>query len=46
MDEVARVIDNADVLVVRFAILEKRLLVDTRTTEMVGPLIAIIPKAR
>ncbi len=45
MDEVARVIDNADVLVVRFAILEKRLLVDTRTTEMEGPMIAIVPKA-
>jgi hypothetical protein len=45
MDEVNRVIDSADVLVVRFAILEKRLLVDARTTESEGPVIAVVPKA-
>jgi len=45
MDEVTRVIDSADVLVVRFAILDKRLLVDARTNEKDGPLIAIVPKA-
>ncbi|MEX0681946.1 MAG: hypothetical protein WD904_07150 [Dehalococcoidia bacterium] len=45
MDEVTRVIDTADVLVVRFAILEKRLLVDTRSTEAEGPLIAVVDKA-
>ncbi|TET94900.1 MAG: hypothetical protein E3J29_07730 [Dehalococcoidia bacterium] len=45
LDEVARVIDAADVLVVRFAILDKRLLIDTRTSESEGPLIAIVAKA-
>ncbi len=45
LDEVTRVIDAAEVLVVRFAILDKRLLVDTRTGEKEGPMIAIVPKA-
>ena len=45
MDAVTRVIDSADVLVVRFAILDKRLLVDTRTNENDGPLIAVVDKA-
>ena len=45
MDEVTRVIDAADVLVVRFAIVDKRLLVDSRTSETEGPLIALVPKA-
>ena len=41
LDEVARVIDAADVLVIRFAILDKRLLIDGRTGESEGPLIVI-----
>jgi hypothetical protein len=45
MDEVTRVIDAADVLVVRFAILDKRLLIDTRSNENDGPLIAVVDKA-
>jgi len=45
IDEVTRVIDAADVLIVRFAIVDKRLLVDSRTTETEGPLIALVPKA-
>ena len=45
MDEVVRVIDTADVLVVRFAIVEKRLLIDARTTDTEGPLIAVVDKA-
>ena len=45
LDEVARVIDAAEVLVVRFAILDKRLLIDGRTSETEGPLIAVVPKA-
>ncbi len=43
--EVTKVIDAAEVLVVRFAILDKRLLVDTRTSDKEGPTIAIVPKA-
>lgn len=45
LEEVARVIDAADVLVVRFAILDKRLLVDARTSESEGPMVAVVPKA-
>jgi hypothetical protein len=45
LDEVARVIDGADVLVIRFAILDKRLLLDARTNDDEGPIIAVVPKA-
>ena len=45
LDEVARVIAAAEVLVVRFAILAKRLLIDARTSETEGPVIAVVPKA-
>ena len=45
LDEVARVIDGAEVLVIRFAILDKRLLIDARSSESEGPLIAIVAKA-
>ncbi|MEO8457123.1 MAG: hypothetical protein ABI559_04860 [Chloroflexota bacterium] len=45
MDEVVRVIDSADVLVIRFAIVDKRLLIDSRTTDTEGPMIAVVPKA-
>ena len=45
LDEVARVIDAAEVLVVRFAILDKRLLIDARTGDTEGPVIAVVPKA-
>lgn len=45
IDEVTRVIDKADVLVVRFALLDKRLLVDSRTSEEEGPIITLVPKA-
>ena len=45
LDEVMRVIDGAEVLVVRFAILDKRLLIDARTSQEEGPFIALVPKA-
>ncbi|HEV8573131.1 MAG TPA: hypothetical protein VGR43_00340 [Dehalococcoidia bacterium] len=45
MDEVTKVIESAQVLVVRFAIVDKRLLIDTRTKEQEGPFIAVVPKA-
>jgi hypothetical protein len=45
MEEVTKVIESAQVLVVRFAIVDKRLLIDTRTKEGEGPLIAVVPKA-
>lgn len=43
LDEVRRVIDAAEVLVVRFTVTDHRLLVDTRTNENEGPLIRVVP---
>jgi hypothetical protein len=45
IEEVTRVIDSADVLVVRFAIIDKRLLIDSRVSDNEGPLIVAVPKA-
>ncbi|MFN0095538.1 MAG: hypothetical protein ACKVVT_12290 [Dehalococcoidia bacterium] len=45
LDEVLKVIDGADVLVVRFHIIQKRLLVDFRTKAGVGPFAAVVPRA-
>lgn len=45
IDEVTRVIDSAEVLVIRFAILDQRLLIDARTSETEGPMIAIVARA-
>lgn len=45
IDEVFKVIDAADVLVVRFHIIQKRLLVDYRTKAGVGPMIAVVERA-
>jgi len=43
--EVRGVIDAADVLVVRFAVTDRRLLVDARTNETQGPMIKVVPRA-
>ena len=45
LDEVRRVIDAADVLVVRFSITNRRLLVDARTSADEGPMIKVVPQA-
>jgi len=45
LDEVMEVIGTAEVLVVRFTILDKRLLVDTRHDDVDGPLVKLVPKA-
>ena len=45
LDEVRRVIDAADVLVVRFSITDRRLLVDARTSGDEGPMIKVVPRA-
>ena len=45
LDEVRRVIDAAEVLVVRFAVTDRRLLIDTRTNDEFGPLIKVVPPA-
>lgn len=45
LEEVFKVIDAADVLVVRFHLIDKRLLVDFRTKAGVRPLITIVARA-
>jgi len=45
LQEIMKVIDTAEVLVVRFAIVDKRLLVDVRHNEEEGPLIKLVPRA-
>lgn len=44
LDEVLKIIDGAELLVVRFHLIEKRLLVDFRTRPGVAPLITIVPR--
>ena len=44
LDEILRVIDRAAVLIVRFDILEPRLLVDFRTDGGDGPIIALVDR--
>ncbi len=43
LEEVRRVIDAADVLVVRFSVTDRRLVIDARTNETDGPLIKVVP---
>lgn len=45
LDEVFKVIEAADVLVVRFDIMQKRLLVDFRVKSGIGPMIALVAPA-
>ena len=45
LDEVFKVIDAADVLVVRFHLIDKRLLVDFRRNANTGPLVKVVPRA-
>lgn len=45
LDEVYQVIESSDVLVVRFHILQKRLLVDFRTRPGIGPYVAMVEPA-
>ena len=43
LDEVRRVVEGAEVLVVRFTVTDRRLLVDTRTNDTDGPMIRVVP---
>lgn len=45
LDEVRKVIETAEVLVVRFHLVSNRLLVDFRQRPGVGPFLAIVPRA-
>ncbi len=46
LQEVRNVIDTADVVIVRFRILESRLLIDARSNGGDGPLIQLVPRAQ
>ncbi|MBI5288246.1 MAG: hypothetical protein HY873_04670 [Chloroflexi bacterium] len=46
LDEVRRVIDGAEVLVIRFSVTDRRLLIDTRSNEHAGPMIKVVPPAK
>ncbi len=45
LEEILRTIDTAEVLRVRFLLLDKRLLIDTRFNDVEGPLLKIVPRA-
>ena len=46
LDEIGKVIERADVLVVRFQVVQRRILVDFRTSAEAGPLVrAVAPAA-
>jgi len=45
LEEVNKVIGAADVLVIRFHLVQKRLLVDFRTKPGIGPFAAVVPRA-
>lgn len=45
MDQVARVVEEADVFVVAFLLFGERLLVDARATPEEGPLVKVVPGA-
>ena len=45
LDEIIRTIDSADVLRIRFLLLDKRLLIDNRFNEYEGPMIKVVPRA-
>lgn len=45
LDEIMRTIEQADVLRIRFLLLDKRLLIDNRFNEFEGPMIRVVPRA-
>ncbi len=45
LDEILRTIETADVLRIRFLLLDKRLLIDNRYDEHEGPMLRVVPRA-
>jgi hypothetical protein len=45
LTEVRRVIDAAEVLVIRLSVTDRRLLVDARTNDEYGPMVKVVPRA-
>jgi hypothetical protein len=44
LDEVMRVIGSADVLILRFVVVQQRLLLDARASDLEGPLLKLVPR--
>jgi hypothetical protein len=44
LDDIFNVVDHADVILVRFQIVEQRLLIDLRTNSTDGPMICLVPR--
>jgi hypothetical protein len=45
LEEILHTIETADVLRIRFLLLDKRLLIDNRSNEFEGPMLKIVPRA-
>lgn len=45
LDEIFKVLDTADVLIIRFQLVDQRLLIDARHTELDPPLVKLVPRA-
>jgi hypothetical protein len=45
LEEILHTIENAEVLRIRFLLLDKRLLIDNRFNEFEGPLVKIVPRS-
>ena len=45
LEEILHTIESAEVLRIRFLLLDKRLLIDNRSNEFEGPLVKIVPRA-
>jgi len=45
LDEIFRTIESAEVLRIRFLLLEKRLLIDNRFNELEGPMLRVVSRA-
>ncbi len=46
LEEVCKVIDTADVVIVRFKIVDQRVLIDARPDEIDGPMIRLVSRAQ
>ena len=45
LEGIIKVIDAAEVIIVRFQVIEPRLLIDTRSHDLDGPMICLVPRA-
>jgi hypothetical protein len=45
LDEIFKVLDSADVLIIRFQLVDQRLLIDARSTELDPPLVKLVARA-